>query len=217
MNPCEFVDDCLHNANLDKPDLPREILMYEGMSGDRTRRFYNAICSRPNTAYLEIGTWYGSSSISALYGNSVDATFIDNWSQFGGNKGVLTNALETVKGRNRYRLIESDAWAVDHSDLGMFDVYLYDGGHTYTDHYKAISEYIRHLNDGCIVMVDDWNWDRVRKGTLDAFRDLNVDVVHTREVLNGVTDFRVSDRNNAPWWNGIGIFVIGTNQYKTPK
>jgi hypothetical protein len=183
------------------------------MSGDRTRRFYNAICSRPNTAYLEIGTWYGSSSISALYGNSVDATFIDNWSEFGGNKNVLTNALETFKGTSQYRLIESDSWNVNHSDLGLFDVYLYDGGHTYEDHYKAISDYIQHLKDGCIIMVDDWNWERVRRGTFDAFRDLNVDIIHTREVLNDVTDFNVKDRRNALWWNGIGIFVIGINQH----
>ena len=214
MNTCDFVDECLRNANLDIPNLPVEILTYEGMSGDRTRRFYNAICSRPNTAYLEIGTWYGSSSISALYGNSIDATFIDNWSEFGGNKNVLTNAIETFKGTSRYRLIESDSWKVNHSDLGLFDVYLYDGGHTYTDHYKAISHYIQHLKDGCIIMVDDWNWQDVRSGTLDAFRDLNVDIVYTREVLNDVKDFRVSDRSNALWWNGIGVFVVGTNQHK---
>jgi SAM-dependent methyltransferase len=214
MTSCDFVDECLKNANMDKPNLPETILKYDGMSGDRTRRFYNAVCSRPNTRYLEIGTWYGSSSISALYGNSVDATFIDNWAEFGGNKTILTKALETFKGTSRYRLIESNSWDVNHSELGLFDVYLYDGGHTYTDHYKAISEYIQHVKDGGIIMVDDWNWERVRKGTLDAFRDLDVDVIHTREVLNDMTDFNLSDRSNAPWWNGIGVFVVGTNQHK---
>jgi predicted O-methyltransferase YrrM len=214
MDIAAFVDECLNKANSDKPDLPVEILQYVGMSGDRTRRLYNAICSRPSTRYLEIGTWYGSSSISALYGNSVNATFIDNWSQFGGNKNILISALEKYKGSNQYTLIESDSWQVDHSRIGLFDVYLYDGGHSYTDQYKGISQYIQHLKDGCIVMIDDWNWADVRNGTLDAFRDLNIEIVHTREIVNDLKDFNINDRRNAPWWNGIGIFVLGTNQYK---
>jgi hypothetical protein len=214
MNGSSFIDECLKKANSDDSTLPAEIFKYLGMSGDRTRRFYNAICSRPNTSYLEIGTWYGSSSISAMYGNSVNATFIDNWSQFGGNMTHLTTALEKYKGNGTYRLIESDAWAVNHTDLGLFDVYLYDGPHEYDDHYNAISHYIQHIKDGGIVMIDDWNWDRVRNGTLDAFRDLNIDIIYKHEVLTDVKDFNVNDRSNAPWWNGIGIFVIGTNQHK---
>ena len=214
MEVAAFVDDCLEKANSNWPELPSELLDYVGMSGDCTRRFYNAICSRPGTTYLEIGTWYGSSSISALYGNTVNATFIDNWSEFGGNKNILISALEKYKGSSTYTLIESDSWVVDHSAIGMFDVYLYDGGHSYNDQYRGISAYVQHLKDGCIVMVDDWNWPEVRNGTLDAFRDLNIEIIHAREVRNDVKDFDVNNRKNAPWWNGIGIFVIGTNQYK---
>ena len=184
------------------------------MSGVKTRQFYNAICSKPNTAYLEIGTWYGSSSISALYGNTVSATFIDNWSQFDGNKDILVSALETYKGQSKYELIESDAWTVDHSKLGMFDVYLYDGGHSHDDQYNGISQYIQHLNDGCIVMVDDWNWTDVRNGTLDAFRDLKIEIVHTHELFTTTTHFDAGHPDAAPWWNGIGVFVLGINQYK---
>jgi len=214
MDIAAFVDDSIARADAEQVTLPAELLALTGMTGTKTRRFYNAICSRPNTSYLEIGTWHGSSSVSALYSNEVDATFIDNWSQFGGSKDVLVSALETYKGKSTYRLIESDAWTVDHSKLGMYDVYLYDGGHTYDDQYKGISHYIQHLNDGCIVMVDDWNWTDVRKGTLDAFRDLNIEIVHTRELLTTVTHFDLSRPADAPWWNGIGIFVIGTNQHK---
>lgn len=214
MNVISFVDECISKANSDTPILPDEILQYVGMSGDRTRRFYNSVCSRPNTDYLEVGTWYGSSSISAMYGNSVNATFVDNWSQFGGNKEHLVTALEKYKGVGSYILIESDSWTVNHQDIGLFDVYLYDGGHTYDDHYRGISHYIRHLKDNSIVMIDDWNWEDVRRGTLDAFRDLKIDIVDKREIITDVKDFNVNYRSNAPWWNGIGIFVLGTNQHK---
>ena len=214
MDIAAFVDDSIARADTEQVTLPSEILTLIGMTGVKTRQFYNAICSRPNTSYLEIGTWYGSSSISALHGNTVSATFIDNWSQFGGNKDVLVSALEKYKGKSTYVLIESDAWTVDHSNLGMFDVYLYDGGHSYDDQYKGISQYIQHLKDGCIVMVDDWNWADVRNGTLDAFRDLKTEIIHTREIFTTVTHFDPGRPDAAPWWNGIGIFVIGTNRHK---
>ena len=115
MDIAAFVDDSIARADAEQVTLPAELLALTGMTGTKTRRFYNAKCSRPNTSYLEIGTWHGSSSVSALYSNEVDATFIDNWSQFGGSKDVLVSALETYKGKSTYRLIESDAWTVDHS------------------------------------------------------------------------------------------------------
>ena len=46
-----------------------------------------------NVRYLEIGTWYGSSSISAIYKNNINATFIDNWSQFGGDSNIFNNII----------------------------------------------------------------------------------------------------------------------------
>ena len=214
MSTGTFIEQCIHRAHTEQVNLPKEILQMKGMTGTKTRMFYNAICSRPNTSYLEIGTWYGSSSVSALYSNQVDAVFIDNWSQFGGDKNVLISGLETFKGRSTYRLIESDSWSVDHAALGMFDVYLYDGGHTYQDHYNAVSHYIQHMKDGCIFMVDDWNWTDVQNGTLDAFRDLKIELEHIRQIRTSTVHFNPDRPQDAQWWNGIGIFVIGTNQHK---
>jgi hypothetical protein len=214
METTAFVEKCINDAHMEQVFLPSEILTRVGMTGTKTRRFYNAICSKPDTAYLEIGTWYGSSSVSALHSNRIHATFIDNWSQFGGNKDILISALEEFKGQSTYTLIESDSWTIDHSRLGMFDVYLYDGGHTYQDHYNAISHYIQHLKDGCIVMIDDWNWEDVRKGTLDAFSNLKVEITYKKEIHTTTTHFDPTRPDEAHWWNGIGIFVIGTNQYK---
>ena len=55
------------------------------MSGQKYRTFINLfVHSSPNPRYLEVGSWAGSTAVSALYGNQVKAVCIDNWSQFGG-------------------------------------------------------------------------------------------------------------------------------------
>jgi len=210
MDTIEHVKTCIERAESKQQSLPPEILEYTGYTGTKTRHFYNAICSIPNCSYLEIGTWYGSSSVSALYGNTVNATFIDNWSQFNGNKDTLINALETFKGKSSYKLIEGDAWSIDHSEIGEFDVYLYDGAHKYSDQYSAISQYKQHFKNNCIVMIDDWNWTDVQKGTLDAIRDnnLNVSFSHTIAVPPEDLIGMPNHEGKHGWWNGIGIFVL---------
>ena len=178
MDTIKHVIDCFEKVEAGSHILSDDIYAYQGYSGRKTREFYNLICSRPNCKYLEIGTWYGSSSISALHGNTLDATFVDNWSEFGGNKQTLINALEKYKGDSSYTLIEGDAWKVNVSTLPMYDVYLYDGAHTYTDQYRAISRYASRLKDNCIVMIDDWTYDFIQKATFDALDDLGLKILY---------------------------------------
>ena len=59
----------------------------QGFSGAKTRHLYNNLCSfrKPDgseTEYLEIGTFAGSTFVSALYGNGhVFGTGIDNFTE----------------------------------------------------------------------------------------------------------------------------------------
>jgi hypothetical protein len=206
----DFVNACLTKVESGTRVLPKAIHDYEGFSGAYTREFYNAICSRPNTSYLEIGTWYGSSSISALYNNTVQATFIDNWSQFAGNKQILINALEQYKGKSTYTLVERNCFDVSPSELSKYDVYMYDGDHTYDAHYKAITRFYSCLKDGAIVMIDDWTWPVVRQATHDAIRDLNIKIVFSKEIILSQDDVvnMPKHKGRHTWWNGIGIFVV---------
>jgi hypothetical protein len=210
MNLVTHVKEALISVKSGIRKLPQEIHDYTGYTGTYTREFYNAICSIKDCSYLEIGTWYGSSSISALYGNTVRATFIDNWSEFEGNTNILINALEKYKGESTYTLIESDCWKVDVNTLPKYDVYLYDGCHTYNDQYNAIVKYYPCLKDTSIVLIDDWNWDFVPQGTLDGLRDVGATILFSEEII--VPKSELDDMPNHigknTWWNGIGIFVI---------
>lgn len=188
-----------------------DILVYEGMTGTQTRHFYNNICSLPETRYLEIGTWNGSSSISAMYKNKVKGVFIDNWCLFDGDSKIFSNAMEKyVNKDSSYTLLENDCWKVDTKKLGKFNVYLYDGEHYEEDHFKALSYYIGNMDDEFIYLVDDYNWCSVRDGTMRAIRELNLKIIFRHEIFMSPDDVKgmPNHEGKKKWWNGIGIFLL---------
>lgn len=190
------------------------ILGYDGMTGTRTRHFYNNICSCPSfdVRYLEIGTWNGSSSMSAVYHNKMKALFIDNWSQFNGDSKIFNANMQKVTDSNvDYSFIESDCWKVDLGKIDTkFNIYLYDGDHSELDHCMALKYYLPVLQDSFIFMVDDWNWPNVRDGTMRAFAETGCQVLFRHEEFVGSDDTRgmPNHAGKRGWWNGIGIFYV---------
>lgn len=209
------VIQCFNKANTFDTKLPLEVFELEGMSGIKTRIFYNEICSHANT-YLEVGSWKGSSLISSCYGNrNLHPYVIENWSMWGGPKDEFTKLVE------KFDIHPT----IFEEDFGTFDpvtkidkkieIYLYDGDHSYDAQYDAIKRMWPVLADECIVMIDDWNDEQqVRKGTLDALRDLKANVIEKFEITYTNDKFPVW-RGHTPmpvacheFWNGIGVFII---------
>lgn len=194
------------------------ILGYSGYTGTKTRHFYNNICNRPDTRYLEIGTWMGSSSISAIYKNKIHSVFIDNWSQFNGDVDVFTKVMKRFKGENQCFLLESDCWKVNLGDIitekGKFNVYLYDGAHTKEDHFKALDYYLPAMEDTFIYIVDDWNWQDVRDGTMRGIKKNNLEIKYeyTRILPESEIVGMPNHTGKKSWWNGIGVFVLAKVQ-----
>ena len=199
--------------------LGEELLNYEGMTGTKTRHLYNNICNLYkrkgiHVKYLEIGTWYGSSSIASMFKNHIeDSLFIDNWAQFGGYKSKFIEAIEKYKtGSSKYNFIENDCWLVDTKKLpqNYFNIYLYDGDHSELDQYQALSYYLNILEETFIFLVDDWNFMHVRDGTFRAIRELNLRVNFryenfiSRENLIGMPNHE----GKKTFWNGCGVFVL---------
>jgi hypothetical protein len=199
--------------------LNEELLQYPGMTGTKTRHFYNNICNLQErkgipVKYLEIGTWYGSSSIAAMFKNHIeDSLFIDNWAQFGGYKSKFLEAMSKYKSKtSKYSFIENDCWKVDTSTLPQkyFNIYLYDGAHTELDQYQALSHYLDVLQDTFIFLVDDWNFMHARDGTFRAIQELNLTVNFRHEIF--ISPEHLSGMPNhegkKTFWNGCGIFVL---------
>lgn len=211
---CKSISDARENKSKIDPETTEgnDILEYKGMTGTKTRHLYNNMLSHfDDNKYLEIGTWYGSSSISAIYKNKVEALFIDNWSQFGGDPNIFMEALQKYEGDSDLYLIESDCWKVDLDSLDKkFNIYLYDGGHTVSDHYKSLEYYLPILDDSFIFMVDDWCWPDVREGTMKAIRDLDLKIHFRHEEFLNSDELKnmPEHKGKETWWNGIGIFLL---------
>ena len=219
-----YVSRAIENAKANKSNLSDQILHIDGMSGTKTRHLLNNLLW-PGCSYLEIGSWKGSTFVSALYQKHVKrATVIDNWSLFGGPRGEFLFHVNTYLDDYQLKLgipSEKDNGVISLIDQHCFhlnpkipenitfDVYFYDGNHDEKDQYKAISEFYKYLSPISVVLIDDWNFDYVRKGTLDAIRDLQINVVWKHEIL--LTDDNTHtplDKARVDFWNGIGIFVF---------
>jgi len=208
----KYIDLCvnaLNNANENKSKLNNNILKMEGMSGLKTRHFYNNLLDNNFlTNYLEIGTWKGSSFISAMYNNNIEGYCIDNWSQFGGPKDDFHNNVKRFLQNNKYKIFDEDSFKFDVNKLPKIDIYMYDGDHTYQAQKDAITHYYNCFNDVFILVVDDWNWFDVQNGTRDGIKEKNIEVIWEKEIkyneCNAHTDFSIA---RVEFWNGIYIAV----------
>jgi len=224
----DHVKNALHNADNMVTKISPDILRLNGMSGYKTRAFYNNLASAWGVRYLEVGSWKGSSACSAMFGNSMDITTIDNWSQFNGPQTEFQNNVDTFRGNNRVTTLNKDSFEVSMDELPYkYNVYLYDGDHTNEAHEKALTHFIDAMDDTFIFVVDDWMFKGVREGTYEAIKKLNLKVDYYEErrpMLHSEDDngpggsrrwWAMGDNGlemvrSEPqgYWNGIGVFVL---------
>ena len=84
MNKQDILD-AVNNALNHKSNLDEDVLSINGMSSPKVRHLINNICSISGIShYLEVGTWRGSTLISAISNNKniKMALGVDNFSQF---------------------------------------------------------------------------------------------------------------------------------------
>jgi len=208
----KHIEKSLENAELYISKITKELLELDGMSGKKTRHFYNNLLDFPDDVrYLEIGTWKGSSLCSAMYQNTAKIVCIDNFSEFGQVKEEFLQNMEKFKGNNQVHFIEQDCFEVDIKliPLEKINVYLYDGNHTFESHCKALTHFYDLLDDIFIYIVDDWNAPEIRAGTNQTIKELNFDILYEKEIRT------TWDNNHAPydearegWWNGIYIVLL---------
>ena len=214
--------------------LPNEISnrnLLDGMSGLKTRHFYNNLSSMKDCNYLEIGTWAGSTLCSNLYGNDINVTAIDSF-EWGGMK-IKSDFFNNIKkckkindiinlnnknyeinleNEKRLQVFDSDSFKVNINDLKFtYNLYLYDGDHSYEAHYNALMYYINKLADIFIFVVDDWNIPRVRDATYRSIKDLNLSILAECEVIYTHDDTHTTHNNDYAsnnFWNGLYAVVL---------
>lgn len=186
-----------------------EIINMEGMSGEKTRHLYNNLLNIEDARYLEIGTWKGSSVCSAMYGNSANVLCIDNWSEFGGPKDIFLSNYEKYKGANISNYIEEDCFKINLNQLNKYNIYMYDGEHSYDSHFKALTYYYDVLDDIFIYIVDDWNWEPVRNATNNSIEQLNLTILWEKQIK--LNNDNLTTHEKSTWWNGVAVFLLKKN------
>jgi hypothetical protein len=183
----------------------------EGMSGRRYRRFANSlIAAVPQAAYLEVGSWTGSTLCAAIHGNRLRAFAIDNWSMFGGPvQQFLRNVADCDSADADFNMLTQDFRTVDYSAIGRFNVYLFDGPHSQQDQYDGLVIAQPALADEFVLVVDDWNWSQVRDGTFDAMRDLGLSLQQGIEIRTTLDNTHPDcARQHSDWHNGYFLAVL---------
>ena len=124
------VKKSIYDAKRGISKLNSSVLEIDGMSSDKVRHLLNNLCSRKDTRYLEIGTWKGSTWISALYRNEnvvTKATAIDNWTEYEGPYfEFIRNCEAFLPDLPQYKLHIEDCFslALENFDESI-NVYLY--------------------------------------------------------------------------------------------
>lgn len=193
-------------------------LQVEGMTGLKYRHLLNNLASLSGANYLEVGSWKGSTAIAALYGNGSTlrrAVIIDNFSEFQTDpiKETLFNNLNQFATGCNWSFYDHDCFSIDKDATfdTPIDIYFYDGHHSYESQKQAFTYFDDIFADVFIAIVDDYDWfggvfGNVRKGTLDAFRELGYKILFMRELGNYPGDHHLGDSTN--WWNGVFVAVV---------
>jgi hypothetical protein len=209
------VQESLQAAIAERVELPAELLALPGMSGRKYRAFINSLIrSLEDPRYLEIGVWKGSTLCSAVYGNKVSALAIDNWSEFDGPASEFFANLGRFKGSASVSFLDSDFRDLNYRTIGKFNVFLFDGPHSYEAQRDGLLLTQHALDDAFVLIVDDWNWERVRRGTFDAIATLGYEFDFAAEIRTSFDDSHAPLAGEKSDWHN-GYFIAACHRRKS--
>jgi hypothetical protein len=208
-----LVRAAFEDALANRGHMDERAYQVDGISGRKHRLFLNnLIAAMRQPRYLEIGIFRGATFCAAVSNNKVHATGVDNWAEFGGKANEFYVNLAALKGPEAsVSIIEQDFRAVNYAALGPFNVGFFDGPHTERDQYDGARIIIEAMEANGIMMVDDWNWQQVRSGTMHAIRDTGVHIGFAIEVRTSFDNTVPAHAYGKSDWNN-GLFVAAVSR-----
>lgn len=193
------------------PVVDARVYDVDGFCGRKHRAFINILIHMiEEPRYLEVGVFRGATLCAAIAGNKVRVLGVDNWSEYGGKANEFYANLAAIKDvQSSVSILEQDFRTVPYDHIGKFNVYFYDGPHSYQDQYDGVMMALPALDDLAILIVDDWNWEQVREGTFNALTDTGTTIDYGIELRTSM-DETIPEfaRRQSHWHNGICAFVI---------
>lgn len=149
--------------------------------------------------YINVGTWFGFSLFAGMIGNPTKRCIgVDNFSEFGSPRDAFTKEFTKRKSpmHEFFAMNFRDYFQKIHRD--PIGVYFYDGPHGYQDHLDGLTLAEPFFAPGCIIIIDDTNWD-VPQRVVEAFLK---DRPGQYRIL---FDKRTATKHHPTWWNGIMV------------
>ena len=119
-------------------------------------------------AFVNVGVWHGFTLLSAIVGNPQKRCIgVDNFSEFGSPRKAF------FKRFNRHKRAHHSFYEMDCLDYfskvhkGLIGFYVYDGNHNYKNQLRGLEVAEPFFSENCIILVDDANYDGVRKVTTE--------------------------------------------------
>jgi hypothetical protein len=220
-NFCDKVWKAKGNTNLPKVEKVAQALIdsvnhsvdidVKGISSDRVKQLLNLIGSM-STNYLEIGVLNGSTFCSTIKGNTLNAYAVDNWKEqtqplkdefsVDGSKEEFISNVKKHKGDNKVKLFDCDMFQVDKSELPQIDFLFYDADHSYLATRNSVVYYKDVLQDECVIIFDDANFEGVVDGAREGIEDAGLTILYDKIIENDIED-------DSQWWNGLYLVIIG--------
>ena len=107
--------------------------------------------------------------------------------------------MELIPEQN-IEVIEKNCFDVKLED--DIDIFFYDGPHDYASQKNALKHFYQNMNETFIYIADDFNEFEVNKGTMDAIKELDLQI----RFMSFLPSRHNCDQEY--YWNGLGIFKL---------
>lgn len=150
--------------------------------------------------FVNVGVWHGFTYLAGLVGNGRKrAAGVDNFSGFDSPREQFYRNFEQYRGpAHRFHEMDCDDYFASVHE-GPIGFYIYDGSHDYESQLRGLRAAEPFFAPGCVVVVDDTNWEAPRRATLDFIRESPAGY---RVLLDAETYTNL----HPTLWNGLIVF-----------
>lgn len=199
------IESSVANAENGISKIIPDVINIIGCTGLKTKHFYNNLLSMSDARYLEIGTWKGTYTCSAMCGNKATITCIDNCSQIGSKNCNFLIDFNKYGGDNTIQFIEQNCYTVDTATLPKFNIYMYNGAHSMDIDYNTLEYYFNCLDDTFIYIIDNWNFTAIKDIVARLVRRFRLTVLYNKEII-------LADNSHTlaydTWYNGLYVAIL---------